>query len=98
MECVFVCIKERMRGGKERERERSLHGILARISGNFTNVRKRENIHEQFKRFGRIQFLPYTTAMTKLFEIFALLILIYRGQSLHVLNLLSMFMMIHNYQ
>ena len=95
MECVFVCIRENERG----ERERSLHGILARTSGNFTNVRKRENIHEQFvKRFGRIQLLPYTTAMTKLFEIFALLILIYRGQSLRVLNLLSMFMMIHNYQ
>lgn len=97
MECVCVYKRENERG--KRERERSLHGILARTSGNFINVKKRENIHEQFvKRFGRIQLLPYTTAMTKLFEIFALLILIYRGQSLHVLNLLSMFTMIHNYQ
>ena len=36
---------EETRIGKEEEREKNLHGILARTSGNFIDVRKRENIH-----------------------------------------------------
>ena len=50
--CVPVCV------------EKSLHRILARTSGNFIDVRKRENIHGQIvKRFDQIRLLPYTIAV-----------------------------------